>query len=232
MKIITDIRLNIDEDEVLRYQGLTNDNQKRVPVEIVQITREEIKQGLHLFEPKGILDSVRIKQISVSKKKIYLKNGCSLQFSNSMINLFEGIDSLIVGVVTIGSSLENQVSRFFTAGEYPRAIALDAVGTVAVRFFRDQLTSLACQESREQGMQTTTCFSPGSVDWNISQQKNIFQMIPVEKIGVSLTESYMMVPQKSLSWIIGVGRNIRLSSKNKHSCQICQAINCQFRKTF
>ena len=141
---------------------------------------------------------------------------------------------MILGVVTIGNSLENKVSEFFTKGEYPRAVALDAVGTVSVRSLSNNyMISLVCQESKEQNLQTTKYFSPGSGDWDISQQKNIFQIISVDKIGVKLTESYMMVPQKSLSWIIGIGKNITISSnKNDNSCQICQAKNCQFRKTF
>ena len=140
---------------------------------------------------------------------------------------------MILGVVTIGSSLENKVSEFFTKGEYPRAVALDAVGTVSVRSLSNYMRSLVCQEAKEKNLQTTKYFSPGSGDWDISQQKNIFQIIPVDKIGVKLTESYMMVPQKSLSWIIGIGKNITKSSnKNDNSCQICKATNCQFRKTF
>ena len=139
---------------------------------------------------------------------------------------------MILGVVTIRSSLESKVSEFFAKGEYPQAIALDAVGTVSVRSLSNYMRSLVCQEAKEQNLQTTKYFSPGSDDWDISQQKNIFQMIPADKIGVKLTESYMMVPQKSLSWIIGIGENITISSKNDHSCQICQAMNCQFKKTF
>jgi len=140
---------------------------------------------------------------------------------------------LILGVVTIGSSLENKVSEFFTKGEYPRAVALDAVGTVSVRFLSSYMRSLVCQEAKEQNLQTTKYFSPVSGDWDISQQKNIFQIIPVDKIRVKLTESYMMVPQKSLSWVIGIGENITISSNKKgKSCQICKVTNCQFRKTF
>jgi len=42
----------------------------------------------------------------------------------------------------------------------------------------------------------------------------------------------MMVPKKSLSWAMGVGENIITPSKKDDSCQICQAINCQYRKKF
>jgi len=233
MKITKNIKLKIDEEEVLRYQGCHhNDKLKKVNNAIIKITREEIERGHHLFEPKGISSSVKIKQISFSSGRVDLKNGFSLNFNHSIMNLLKGASYLVLGVATIGSSLENKVSELFSQGEYPQAVALDAVGTVSVRSLSNYMRSLVCQEAKEQNLQTTKYFSPGSGDWDISQQKNIFQIIPVDKIGVKLTESYMMVPQKSLSWVIGIGKKIIITSKGNDSCKICLADNCQFRKTF
>jgi len=232
MKIIKNIKLKIDEEEVLRYQGSHNNKLKKVNKTIMKITREEIERGYNLFEPKGIFSPVKIKQISFSDGRVDLKNGFPLNFSNSIINLLKGTSYLVLGVVTIGSSLENKVSEFFTQGEYPRAIALDAVGTVAVESLSRHIRNLVCQEAKEQYFKTTRYFSPGYGGWDISQQKDIFKVIPTNKIGVSLTESCMILPRKSLSWIIGIGKNITIPSKDNNSCQICQAKNCQYRKTF
>lgn len=232
MKITKNIKLKIDEDEVLRYQGYSKNRVKNPSEVILQITREEITRGHNLFEPQGIYSSTKIKQISFSDGRVDLENGFSLNFSNSIINLLKGTSYLVLGVVTIGSSLENKVSEFFTQGEYPRAIALDAVGTVAVESLSRYIRNLVCQEAKEQYFKITRYFSPGYGDWDISQQKDIFKIIPTNKIGVSLTESCMILPRKSLSWIIGIGKNVTISSKNDDSCKICLAENCQFRKTF
>ncbi|PKP54901.1 hypothetical protein CVT91_17620 [Candidatus Atribacteria bacterium HGW-Atribacteria-1] len=232
MKIIKDIKLKIDEDEVLRYQGYSK-NKIKIPSEVIlQIIREEITRSHNLFEPQGIYSSIKIKQISFSDGRADLKNGFSLNFSNSIINLLKGTSYLVLGVVTIGSSLENKVSEFFTQGEYPRAIALDAVGTVAVESLSRYIRNLVCQEAKEQYFKTTRYFSPGYGDWDISQQKDIFKIIPTNKIGVSLTESCMILPRKSLSWIIGIGKDIGMLSKEKDACKICKLKNCQYRKLF
>ncbi len=231
IKIIKNIRLKIDEEEVLRYQGC-NSKLKKVNKTIMKINREEIERGYHLFKPKGISSTVRIKNISFSNGRVDLENNFFLNFNHSIMNLLKGSSYLVLGIVTIGSFLENKVSELFTKGEYPRAVALDSVGTVLVRSFSDYMRSVVCQEAKEQDLHTTKYFSPGSDDWDIKQNKIIFQNIPVNKIGVKLTESYLMIPQKSLSWIIGVGKNITISPKNDHSCQTCQATNCPFRKTF
>ena len=232
MKIIKNVKLKIDEEEVLRYQGYSKNKVKNQSEVILQITQEEITRGHNLFKPQGIYSSTKIKQISFSDGRVDLENGFSLNFSNSIINLLKGTSYLVLGVVTVGSSLENKVSEFFTQGEYPRAIALDAVGTVAVESLSRYIRNLVCQEAKEQFFKTTRYFSPGYGDWDISQQKDIFKIIPTNKIGVSLTESCMILPRKSLSWIIGMGKRVIISSKERDACKICKAKNCQYRRLF
>jgi len=70
MKIIKSIKLKIDEEEVLRYQGCHNNKLKKVNKTIMKITREEIERGYNLFEPKGIYSPVKIKQISFSGGRV------------------------------------------------------------------------------------------------------------------------------------------------------------------
>jgi len=231
MKIIKNIKLKIDEEEVLRYQGYHHYKAKKANEMIMQITREEIEQSYHLFEPQGIYSKVMIKNIN-SEGRINLENGLHLEINNSMLNLLRGTSYLAFGLSTIGNHLEGKVVELFAKNEYPKAIALDAVGTVASKFLSNYIQSVICQEAKEQKFQTTGYFNPGSGDWDISQQKNIFEIIPADEIGVRLTESYMMIPKKSLSWVIGIGKEIIITSKGNDSCKICLAENCQFRKTF
>ena len=231
MKIIKNIKLKINEEEVLRYQGYHHNKAVETNEIILQITRGEIEQSYCLFEPKGIYSKVMIKNIS-SEGRINLENGLCLEINNSMLNLLKGTRYLAFGLSTIGNQLEEKVVELFAQNEYPKAMALDAVGTVASKFLSNYVKSLICQEAKEQNFQTTKYFSPGSCDWNINQQKKIFQIIPADKIGVKLTESYMMIPKKSLSWVIGIGKEIIIPSKGDDSCKTCLAENCQFRKTF
>jgi len=231
MKIIKNIKLKIDEEEVLRYQGYHRNKAGKTDEMILETTRKEIEQGYCLFEPKGIYSKLMIRNIS-SEGRINLENGLYLETNNSMINLLRGTSYLAFGLSTVGNCLEEKVAELFAKNEYPKAMALDAVGTVASKFLSNYIQSLICQEAKEQNFQTTKYFSPGSGDWNINQQKIIFQIIPADKIGVKLTGSCTMIPKKSLSWVIGIGKEIIIPSKGDDSCKICLAENCQFRKTF
>lgn len=82
---------------------------------------------------------------------------------------------------------------------------------------------------KEQGFKTSRHFSPGYGGWEVSQQEIIFRSIPTDNIGVSLTEGHMMLPQKSLSWVIGVGKEIVTPSEENNNCGNCQSKCCNYK---
>jgi len=228
MKIIKDIKLNIDREEVLRYQGYSKKKVKKPNQNILKITEEEISRSYNLFKPRGIYSLIKITCFT-SKGRINLENELVFRFSKSVINQLKGASHLLVGVVTVGDFLEKKVSELFSQGEYPQALALDAVGTVAVEDFSRRVRKLARQEIKKQGFKTSRHFSPGYSGWEVFQQEIIFKSIPVDNIGVRLTEGYMMLPQKSLSWAIGVGKEIIISSEEDNNCGNCQSKCCNYK---
>ena len=228
MKIIKDIKLNIDREEVLRYQGYSKKRVKTPNQNILQITEEEINRGYDLFRPLGIYSLIKIIRLT-SRGGINLENGLTFRFPKSIINQLEGVSHFLIGVVTIGGLIEKKVSELFSQGEYPQALALDAVGTVAVEGFSREVRKLARQEVKEQSFKTSRHFSPGYGGWEVSQQDIIFKSIPADNIGVSLTEGYMILPQKSLSWVIGVGKEIVTPSEENKNCGNCHSKYCNYK---
>jgi hypothetical protein len=228
MKVIKDIKLNIDGEEVLRYQGYSKKRVKIPHKNILQITEEEINRGYDLFKPRGIYSLIKIIRFT-SREAINLENGLTFRFPKSIINQLEGVSHFLVGVVTIGELIEKKVSELFSQREYPRALALDAVGTVAVEDFSRKVRKLASQEVKEQGFKTSRHFSPGYGGWEVSQQEIIFKSILSDNIGVRLTKGYMMLPQKSLSWAMGVGKEIITPSEEDNHCENCQYECCTYK---
>lgn len=73
----------------------------------------------------------------------------------------------------------------------------------------------------------TSSMNPGSLpDWPLRQQRPLFELLggPEELIGVHLTESCLMVPNKSVS-------GIRFPTETSFaSCQLCPRPNCVGRR--
>lgn len=228
MKIIKDLKLDLDKEEILRYQGYSRKKVKEPNQNILRITKEEINRGYSLFKPQGIYSLIKIKG-SALEGRINLESGLIFRFAKSIIKQLKGASHLLVGVVTIGDLLEKKVSELFSHGEFPQALALDAVGTVAVEDFSRKVRKLARQEAIEQGFKTSRHFSPGYSGWEVSQQEIVFKSIPSDNIGVRLSKGFMMLPQKSLSWVIGAGKEIIVSSEEENKCKNCQSKYCNYK---
>jgi hypothetical protein len=228
MKIIKDLKLDLDKEEILRYQGYSRKKVKEPNQNILRITEEEINRGYSLFKPQGIYSLIKIKG-SALEGRINLESGLIFRFAKSIIKQLKGASHLLVGVVTIGDLLEKKVSELFSQGEYPRALTLDVIGTVAVEDFSRKVRKLARQEVIERGFKTSRHFSPGYSGWEVSQQEIVFKSVPSDNIGVRLTKGFMMLPQKSLSWVIGAGKEIIVSSEEENKCKDCQSKYCNYK---
>ncbi len=235
IKIIKDLKINIDIAEVLRYQGYKMNKKSEISREILSIVEEEISYGYKLITPQGIYRLLEISQF-ISTEEIELSEGYILKFSPKITKLLKFAHHLLVGVVTIGDLLEKEVSLHLFHKDFPHALALDAVGTVAVEDLSRKIRKSANEEVKKYGLETGRHFSPGYDDWDITQQRIIFELIPTDRIGVSLTEGYMMFPRKSLSWLMGVGKSTKKElinsfsdEKYDHNCVRCKWKSCQFR---
>ena len=76
----------------------------------------------------------------------------------------------------------------------------------------------------------TDRFSPGYGDFPFSQQRDFFDVLDItRRIGVSLTESGLMLPQKSVTALIGVSD--RPQAHRHRGCASCILFeDCGFRK--
>ena len=84
-------------------------------------------------------------------------------------------------------------------------------------------------EQRKLGLHTRARFSPGYGDLKLSSQKDIFRVLDCSrKIGLSLNDSLLMSPSKSVTAIIGVS-NIEKNCNIK-GCSSCEKRDCSFRR--
>ena len=73
---------------------------------------------------------------------------------------------------------------------------------------------------------TTNRYSPGYCGWNVSDQQKLFALLPKNFCGVSLNENSMMLPVKSISAVIGIGKTVE---KKDYQCSICDVEFCYKR---
>ena len=93
----------------------------------------------------------------------------------------------------------------------------------------DQITQEIRESEKMNGFEITTRFSPGYGDFPLETQKKFLKIINAEKLGVYLTDGYLMKPFKTVTAVIGVGNIGKTDSdrcgncKNRNNCerQVC-----------
>jgi len=83
--------------------------------------------------------------------------------------------------------------------------------------------------SKRYRLSTTSAMWPGSGDaevWPIEQQKELFILLgdAAERIGIALTDSYLMVPNKSVSGILFP------AERDFRTCELCHRSGCPSRQ--
>ena len=124
-------------------------------------------------------------------------------------------------VVTIGKGVEDLEK---TSGDALEKYYLDLIGNAAVVKARDHLKS---RLSNRYGLGGLSYLGPGQLkDWPLEEQKPLFSLLgDVERaVGVTLSDSLLMIPRKSLSGIY-FPTEIPFMA-----CQLCPKESCPSRK--
>jgi hypothetical protein len=205
MPILSDWNLIIDADQVIRGQGADPETIRARSPRIVEYAERAIVDGTSLLNPELIFRRMGVEK--VLHERIVLESGDELRSPLLVQHLSPATEVLII-LCTIGADLENKVSEIMR-NDPPYGLALDGFGSAAV----EALANAACHhfelESEEKRLETSIPLSPGMIDWLVEEgQAQIFKLLPAKDIGVSVTPSWIMLPRKSLSMIVGIGEKM------------------------
>jgi len=135
-------------------------------------------------------------------------------------------EAMAVFACTVGSGISDLSKSSMENGDMIQGYILDTIGSVAVEKAMDVIQQKLAETESLRGRKITNRFSPGYCDWDIGAQQQLFSLLPKNFCGIKLTESAMMLPIKSVSGIIGIGKKVKLLD---YPCKICESRNC-FRR--
>ena len=144
-----------------------------------------------------------------------------------ILRQLRGSEAYALFVCTSGSEYENFQQRLKEQGDMVRVFIADALGSVIAEKCTDQMEATLQENIDKLGWHHTNRFSPGYCGWHVSQQQLLFPLFEGHTCGVQLTDSSLMVPIKSVSGIIGIGKKVR---KLDYTCGLCDFQQCYKRK--
>lgn len=119
--------------------------------------------------------------------------------SKDLAKNLAGCTRIILFAATIGAEVD-RLLRTYSRLSPARAVCMQAAAAAAIESYCDALNN----ELVLPYMSAKPRFSPGYGDLPLQVQTEIQKALQFEKIGITLTESGMMLPSKSVSAIIGV----------------------------
>jgi len=224
VKTLKHVEIEIDKDEVCRHLGYGKDQGPNSSIS--SLIDEEIEEAYGLIQPSCFYEITDISRIR--KPRVMLNDGLTIT-SEVLSLVLSRCQQVAIFVANIGRSLEERVAQLMKEGQILRATILDAIGSEVAEktacYLQDKVRELA----NSNGAEVTLRYSPGYCDWDITQQRVLFQAMNSAPLGVNLTEECLMVPCKSVSGIIGLGHFEKWQLKYS-PCRFCTQMDCQSRR--
>lgn len=145
------------------------------------------------------------------------------------IGMPEPADLVGVAVCTIGAALEQESEQRAVDTALLDALVLDAIGSAAAEAAADALNLELCNVATERGLEAAPRVSPGYGSWHTSCQTSLLGLLPIERIGIRLTSGAMMVPRKSVSFVVGFVAPGGSTGHAASRCSRCGLLRCRHR---
>jgi len=225
MEIFRDIRPDISVNEVCRLLG--NGAGPVKSSRTLKRVKQLIDRSTPLLTPRVVITEKKIQD--ANEENLVISPGVRLR-SRKMSRTMRSCDRIKVFVATIGPKVEKEIRRLTEENKVSDASILDAIASVAVENTVEKVQSRIEDGLAKEGKRTTLRFSPGYCDWNIREQEKVFSVINGDTIDVSLTDTCLMKPRKSVSGVFGVGNEEDLKKRNMNPCLMCGMKRCIARR--
>lgn len=133
-------------------------------------------------------------------------------------------------VATIGSGVD-RLLHSLQQSDMVSAFVADAVASETVESVA-RCAAAAVESTLSRGEHISNSYSPGYCGWALTEQRKLFAHFPSSPCSVSLNDSCLMTPIKSVSGVLAIGTEV---VKAPYGCAICTKTDCykkQIRKSF
>jgi hypothetical protein len=191
------------EKEVFRYLGfpqkelLDFDTLKKKDSALYELVCKAILESAKYLVPKKIIQTFSL----VETGNVLQMGPISIVSEDLSCNL-QGCFQVSVFAATIGSRIDSLIQKYSKL-DVAYASVLQATGAMYIESFVDSINDEIKQEAEKEGAKVQPRFSPGYGDVSLEVQKQIFTTLRPEKIGLTLMNSLIMAPEKSVTAFVG-----------------------------
>lgn len=169
-----------------------------------------------------------VEDVKIDYKKHRLIAGeQELNVGKAVCSELKGTERLAFYVCTAGKTISEKSVNLLHGNVPVLGYVYDILGSIITEAAGDRMQSFLKMETVINGDLLTNRYSPGYCQWPVADQHKIFAFFPENVCEISLTDSALMNPVKSISGVIGIGKNIKY---REYVCTLCSSKDCLYRK--
>lgn len=212
-----DVRLTEEDVSCAEWDNLSRTTNPASRVLVAEI----LSEAHRLARTEAVCKIVPV--LKATDKKIFLADGQA--FTSSLLASLAGsAQSIALIICTLGQAIDRRVGDYNRMGLPAHSYFLDVAGTCIVEAASRRLAALVKKHVETLGLKTTIPLGPGHSYWeNLMDQKIIYNLTNPWQIGVNMLSNGIMLPKKSMSMVIGIGKEFPPSAENHcHYCSMGQ----------
>ncbi len=212
--------MDIDYRETLRYLGYKNQAADAAVLALVSQCWEELDRTV---SPRSFW---REYPLTVAGDEI---DAWIFQTRSSALGRnLKGCEQILVFAASLGAGVDLLIQRYEKL-QMSKAVVMQAAAAAYLEKYCDRVNEELRQRFEADGWYLRPRFSPGYGDFSLKCQTAIVAALEAGKrVGITLTDSLLMAPSKSVTAVIGVGRT-PLACEVK-GCEACGKTDCAFRR--
>lgn len=210
--------------EITRQLGYGNPQE--VPAHFGEVTEEILAEASQKTTIEGGFQLWPLEFVLDAEKQLILN---SMVFEVDKIVFFrlKQAEQMAVFCCTAGCWFDDYAQKAFAENDMLRGYITDVAGSILVEAGMDLLHKEIMVMAEKENLHITNRYSPGYCNWPVSEQQKLFKLLPEKFCGISLNESSLMKPVKSVSGFIGIGSRVKFDS---YTCSFCDMQNCIYQK--
>ena len=215
----------VDKSEVLRYLGYKG---TFLSPDMNAFIENCIHSALEIIAPKCLLGRY---PIVFGEDGIHVQGTTLILHGRDIARQLLGCSSIFLLCATVGVEMDRLI-RIKMISAPDAGTVLDSCGSSAVESLCNMITADISAQCEKDGLFITPRFSPGYGDLPLEIQPKLIAALEAEKrIGLTCTQSLIMIPRKSVTAIVGVGAKTQYITTENENCKACSLNEtCSFKK--
>lgn len=158
--------------------------------------------------------------------------------SRSLAEHLKGCKRAVLLAATLGTNADMLI-RKYSVQDMGKALIAQNICTDMIETYLDETGKEISRLKTLESLFPAPRYSPGYGDFDVACQKEILGFLGASRIGISLTEGFMLIPSKSVTAVIGFAEEQKKETLQKQhavkcgvsaGCALCDKKNCVFRE--